>query len=53
MQLKSGQENIKEHKYCMRCGRKLISVESRIRGYGSVCEKKLQNSQRIRLFTSN
>lgn len=48
IELKSG---IKEHKYCMRCGRKLKNSEARIKGYGAVCEKKIQTDNRRRLFT--
>lgn len=33
---------IKEHEYCLRCGRKLKNPIARQKGYGAVCEKKLQ-----------
>lgn len=32
----------KEHEYCLRCGRKLKNPIARQKGYGAVCEKKLQ-----------
>ena len=41
----------KEHEYCLRCGRRLKTVESRMRGYGSVCEKKLSIKHIKPLFT--
>ena len=40
----------KEYKYCLRCGRVLKSPESRIKGYGTICEKKLKNPVKSRLF---
>ena len=30
------------HKYCLRCGRRLISLENRKRGMGKVCWEKSQ-----------
>ena len=33
-------EKIKEHKYCLRCGRLLIKQENKERGYGDICWKK-------------
>lgn len=30
----------KEYEYCLRCGRKLKTKESRLRGYGDICYKK-------------
>lgn len=30
-----------EHQYCLRCGRKLKSEESRELGYGTICYKKM------------
>jgi len=33
---------IKEHEYCLRCGRKLKNPIARQKGYGVVCEKKLR-----------
>ena len=52
MQLKNGQKDVKEHEYCMRCGRRLKNIDARIKGYGIVCEKKIQNDNKRRLFTS-
>ncbi len=43
-------EKIKEHEFCLRCGRKLKNPEARIKGYGIVCEKKMKQSQKKRLF---
>lgn len=40
----------KEYEYCLRCGRKLKSPETRAKGYGVICEKKLKNPCKIRLF---
>ena len=41
----------KEYEYCLRCGRKLKSQESRIVGYGAVCLKKSrENAHNKRLF---
>lgn len=38
------------YKCCLRCGRKLKSVEARTRGYGIICEKKMKEIQVRRLF---
>ena len=43
--------NQKEYEYCLRCGRKLRSEETRKRGYGIICFKKMKVNQRNRLFT--
>lgn len=40
----------KEHKYCLRCGRKLKNVDARLRGYGEVCWKKKQRNNHRKLF---
>lgn len=40
----------KEHEYCLRCGRKLKSAEARIKGYGTICERKIKHSQKKKLF---
>ena len=40
----------KEYEYCLRCGRKLKNEEARIKGYGIVCEKKLKQECKKRLF---
>lgn len=41
-----------EHEYCLRCGRKLRSQESRQLGYGITCYKKLttKNTKTKHLF---
>lgn len=31
---------------CLRCGRKLKTEEARHKGYGAVCEKKLQKASK-------
>lgn len=41
----------KEYEYCLRCGRKLKSHESRMIGYGTICLKKSrETAYSIRLF---
>ena len=36
----------KQYKVCLRCGRKLRSIEAKERGYGRVCwEKRLSDKQ--------
>ena len=43
--------NLKEHEFCLRCGRKLKKLENRITGYGNICYKKQQSEQsKNRLF---
>lgn len=41
-----------EHEYCLRCGRKLKTLENRIRGYGNICYKKIhtENINKTPLF---
>ena len=39
-----------EHKVCKRCGKKLKSETARSLGYGPICWKKRQTSQRTTLF---
>ena len=41
-----------EHEYCLRCGRKLKTLENRIRGYGNICYKKIhtENINKSPLF---
>ena len=39
-----------QHIYCLRCGRKLRSAESKERGYGKSCEKKMQKESKLTLF---
>lgn len=40
---------IKEHEYCVVCGRRLKNPKYRVLGFGPVCEKKRNNRKR-RLF---
>jgi len=40
----------KEYEFCLRCGRKLKNPETRIKGYGLTCQKKLETSVKSRLF---
>ena len=41
----------KEYEYCLRCGRKLRSQESRTVGYGNIClRKSRENPYYKRLF---
>lgn len=40
---------IKEHEYCLRCGRRLKNVDARISGYGPVCAQKMKTEE-IRKF---
>ena len=44
---------IKEHEYCLRCGRKLKNQEARLKGYGEICEKKMRVEHRRKLFEVN
>lgn len=39
-----------EHEFCLRCGRKLRSNESRIIGYGAICLQKVKQKQKTSLF---
>ena len=43
-------DQIKEHEFCLRCGRKLKNPVARKNGYGAVCEKKLRVADQARLF---
>jgi len=40
----------KEYQYCLRCGRKLKNPEARLKGFGSICEKKMKHEKRSKLF---
>lgn len=40
----------KEYEYCLRCGRKLKSEESRIIGYGKICLEKAKRKNKTTLF---
>ena len=42
--------NNKEYDKCLRCGRKLKTSETRKRGYGDTCWKKIKTFQKRRLF---
>ena len=44
--------NHEEHTYtrCLRCGRKLKTEESKMRGYGKTCERKMQSESAFLLF---
>ncbi len=42
----------KLYTHCLRCGKKLRNVNTRIRGYGNVCYKKMQLEKGKRLFVS-
>lgn len=35
----------KEYEHCLRCGRKLKNPEARLKGFGLVCEKKMQSER--------
>ena len=35
---------------CLRCGRKLKTEETRQRGYGDICWKKVKENKKVRLF---
>ena len=43
-------EQIKDHEYCLRCGRKLKNSKARELGYGMVCIKKLKADNDRPLF---
>ena len=43
-------EQIKDHEFCLRCGRKLKNPTARIKGYGAICERRLKSEQEGRLF---
>lgn len=44
---------LKEHEFCLRCGRRLRNPVARERGYGAVCERKLRISNVAPLFIKN
>lgn len=35
----------KEYEFCLRCGRKLKSQETRMIGFGKICEKKMKTNK--------
>lgn len=41
-----------EHHYyrCLRCGRVLKSEEAKLKGYGKICEQKMQAESHSQLF---
>lgn len=43
-------EQITDHEFCLRCGRKLKNPTAREKGYGAICEKKLRIITTQRLF---
>ena len=51
IELKEVKDTGIDHKYCLRCGRKLKNVEARKKGYGAICEKKMEVQHIRRLFT--
>ena len=40
-------EDVKSHKYCLRCGRLLKNPDSRLIGYGPVCLEKQKRSKLV------
>lgn len=44
---------IKEHEYCLRCGRKLKNPKAREIGYGKICFQKVKAEKitQLRVFT--
>ena len=43
----------KEYQYCLRCGRKLKTLEARMQGMGKICAEKSKHETRRRLFDAN
>ena len=43
-------EEVKYHKYCLRCGRVLKKEENKIRGYGKICWNKIKKQHKKRLW---
>ena len=41
---------MKEYNFCLRCGKKLKNPIARQKGYGIVCEKKMQTEKAKQLF---
>lgn len=41
---------MKLYKYCLRCGKPLRSIKAKMRGFGPVCEKKMKQTKKRRLF---
>lgn len=42
-----------EHKYCLRCGRRLTTPQSKQLGYGMVCYRLIKRKEVGRLFDIN
>ncbi len=42
--------HIMEFQFCLRCGRKLKSVEAKQLGMGKICYAKVKNNQQMKLF---
>lgn len=45
-----GKEQDKLYQYCLRCGRKLKTDETRRMGYGKTCAKKALRYEQLKLF---
>ena len=43
-------KDVKEHEFCLRCGRRLKNPTAREIGYGAVCYKKMQATVGKKLF---
>lgn len=43
-------KELKEHEFCLRCGRRLKNPTAREIGYGAVCYKKMQATIGRKLF---
>ena len=41
---------LKDHEFCLRCGRKLKNPVAREKGYGIICERKMKVEYNKRLF---
>ena len=42
---------LKDHEYCLRCGRKLKNPKAREKGFGAICERKIKQEENAkRLF---
>lgn len=44
---------MKEHEYCLRCGRKLKKQGARLLGYGSICYEKIKVQKINPLFNKS
>lgn len=44
---------MKEHNFCLRCGRRLKNPQARQIGYGVICEKKIKQEKSRQLFDGN